>query len=175
MTTNHGSMIFFLLTTMGNYDLLTLLITLSPLRSPIPRLSFHRRRQLGLENISACNGWSMAFAGATIVLCGLAVLSFLVSLIPKIMARTEKKEPAKTDVTAESEKEKPVDHLTADLKTVADLYAPLIKELPSSFDLKQLFEITNKKGFPHPHLTIKRLRNEGVLVSEGKGMFTWKG
>jgi hypothetical protein len=118
----------------------------------------------------------MAFAGATIVLCGLTVLSFLVSLIPKIMALTEKEAPAKTDVTTtEIKKEKPVDHLTADINTVTDLYAPLIQELTSPFDLKQLFEITNKKGFPHPHLTIKRLRNEGILVSEGKGMFTWKG
>ncbi|UCH23428.1 MAG: OadG family protein [Deltaproteobacteria bacterium] len=39
----------------------------------------------GFENIATHNGWAMAAAGAVIVLCGLAVLSFVISQLHKLL------------------------------------------------------------------------------------------
>ena len=44
----------------------------------------------GLDAISATNGWSMAIAGALIVMSGLSVLSFVISQLHKIAALLEK-------------------------------------------------------------------------------------
>ncbi|MEJ2331750.1 MAG: OadG family protein [Desulfobulbaceae bacterium] len=46
---------------------------------------------IGLQAISANNGWSMAFVGALIVMCGLASLSFIISQLHKIIGLFEKK------------------------------------------------------------------------------------
>ncbi|MEJ2270181.1 MAG: hypothetical protein P8Y04_10475, partial [Desulfobulbaceae bacterium] len=45
---------------------------------------------IGLQAISANNGWSMAFVGALIVMCGLASLSFIISQLHKIIGLFEK-------------------------------------------------------------------------------------
>ena len=45
----------------------------------------------GLEAIEHANGWAMAGAGACIVLTGLSVLAFLISMIPRLIELFEKK------------------------------------------------------------------------------------
>ena len=130
----------------------------------------------GLAAISACNGWAMAFTGATIVLSGLAILSFIISLLPKILSLLKKRAsllPDNAQKNQETKSEK-TDFLNADLQTLKQSYAPLVRKLGASFQLSDLFELTKKNALPHPHLSIKRLREEGTLISKGAGLFTWK-
>ncbi|MEJ2730177.1 MAG: OadG family protein [Deltaproteobacteria bacterium] len=136
----------------------------------------------GFENISGNNGWAMAAVGATIVFCGLVVLSFVISQIHKLlklwddrenlMERFKKAAPTaaaveKVDAPVYSERHLPsVDEL-------ADIYRPLVEQLEEPFKISQLFEIANKNDLPHPHLSIQRLQEAGLLVARGDGTFTW--
>jgi hypothetical protein len=136
----------------------------------------------GFENITGNNGWAMAAVGATIVFSGLVVLSFVISQIHKLlklwddrenlMERFRKAAPAaatveKVDAPVYSERHLPsVDEL-------AGIYQPLVEQLEEPFKISQVFEIANKNDLPHPHLSIQRLQEAGLLVARGDGTFTW--
>lgn len=122
------------------------------------------------ELISANNGWAMALAGALIVMTGLSILAFIISQLHRLVAVFEKKEVASVEATPEKIPEKFPDSLDK----VAALYEPLVKQLPESFGLEALFALTQKNNFPHPHLTIRSLREAGLLVAQGEGQFSWK-
>lgn len=136
----------------------------------------------GFENITAQNGWAMAAAGALIVLSGLAVLSFVISQLHKIVdlfetRKTDRqhiRERPKT-VTGES-KPKIVlpDRFPEDIAEAAKLYRSLVEQLGSPFALSELYAIANQHSMPHPHLTITRLRESGFLIPVGGGNFCWK-
>ena len=136
----------------------------------------------GIENITNNNGWAMAAVGATIVFSGLVVLSFVISQIHKILKLWDEREkfierfkkavPAsdaeKVEASVYSERHLPsVDEL-------AGIYQPLVEQLEEPFKLSQLFEIANKNDMPHPHLSIQRLQEAGLLAAEGDGTFSWK-
>jgi len=53
-------------------------------------------------------------------------------------------------------------------------YRKATQDLGTQFALKDLYTIFYHSGFPHPHLTIRSLRENGYLVSGGEGYFTWK-
>ena len=123
----------------------------------------------------------MAAVGALIVFLGLVVLSFAISQIHKILKlwderekfieRFKKKAPAgfaeKVDTPVYSERHLPsVDELTS-------AYKPLVDQLKEPFKLSQIFEIANKNDFPHPHLSIQRLQEANMLVTQGDGTFIW--
>ena len=123
----------------------------------------------------------MAAVGATIVFSGLVVLSFVISQIHKflklwddrerLIERFRKTAPAavveKVDAPVYSER-----HLPS-VEELADIYQPLVEQLEEPFKLSQLFEIANKNDLPHPHLSIQRLQEAGLLVARGDGAFTW--
>ena len=123
----------------------------------------------------------MAAVGATIVFSGLVVLSFVISQIHKLLKlwddrerlieRFRKTAPAavveKVDAPVYSER-----HLPS-VEELADIYQPLVEQLEEPFKLSQLFEIANKNDLPHPHLSIQRLQDAGLLVARGDGTFTW--
>jgi hypothetical protein len=50
----------------------------------------------------------------------------------------------------------------------------LTQEIGDTFDLATLFQIFIQHDDPHPHLTIRSLREQGYLVSTGEGLFSWK-
>jgi hypothetical protein len=135
----------------------------------------------GFVNITSNNGWAMAAVGATIVFSGLVVLSFVISQIHKLLKlwddreklieRFKKTAPAavveKGDAPVYSERHLPsVDEL-------AGIYQPLVEQLAEPFKLSQIFEIANKNDLPHPHLSIQRLQESGLLVAQGDGTFIW--
>jgi hypothetical protein len=135
-----------------------------------------------LENITAANGWAMAAVGASIVFLGLVVLSFVISQLHKIIEYWENRgarksqsiiqpaaaEPAKPDVTIFKKQRLP------EVSELSDTYGPLIEKLDEPFVITQLFEIAKNNDLPHPHLSINRLREAGVLVAQEDGTFTWK-
>jgi hypothetical protein len=134
----------------------------------------------GFEAITAHNGWAMAIAGASIVFSGLVILSLAISQLHKLLTIWENKgnffnRNKRTSVNATEEVldlNLPV-RFPSDINEAARLYHPLVEKLGQPFQLVQLYEVSRKKGFPHPHLTISLLRQAKVLVPEGDGVFFW--
>lgn len=133
----------------------------------------------GLAAINAHNGWAMALAGATIVMIGLAVLSFIISQLHKIVAMVEKKAESPKNATpqkavAEAPPAEEESDLLADLAATARIYRPLTAGLGDTFMLTKLYHILAQENLPHPHLTIRALREAGYLAPAGEGTFAWK-
>ena len=136
----------------------------------------------GIDNITANNGWAMAAVGATIVFIGLVVLSFVISQIHKILEIWEKRDAPKEEqkeavpAAVKTKKITGPEYKPQQIPTVDDLisiYRPLAEQLGETFELSQLFEISNKMELAHPHLSIRQLWEANVLVARGDGTFTW--
>ena len=132
----------------------------------------------GIEAITANNGWAQALTGAIIVMTGLAILATVISILPKIinLFGEDKSVPA---TKASDEKKKPISvntniSMLSNLKDAATLYTPIIESLGETFQLHELYRLFNESDIPHPHLTIKSLREAGYLLPIGEGLFTWK-
>lgn len=130
----------------------------------------------GLENINANNGWAIAVLGAGIVFCGLAVLSLVISQIHRILkffegrekpAQTPRQTAKKVKTAAPSIKRLP------EPKELVSIYRPLVQGLADPFQLALLYEQAAKMDLPHTHISISRLREAGVLTSQGEGVFVW--
>ena len=132
----------------------------------------------GLEAISANNGWAQALAGACIVMTGLTVLSFLISQLHRIVDIVEGKKDKTTaaaDTTAEETQKTVVpEKLPSNLIEAAGIYKSFVDELGSSFKLADLYRLAQDVGLPHPHLSIRGFRDEGLLESAGNDLFSWK-
>ena len=134
---------------------------------------------MGFENIAMNNGWSQAFIGASIVMTGLVILSLAISQIHKLVDFWENRR--KAPQAAESGSPGALDSITAnvphqcpaDISETAALYQPLVDRLGPTFELKDLYRQAAEFDFPHPHITIRCLREAGILESEGEGMFRW--
>ncbi len=125
---------------------------------------------LGLEAISANNGWSMAIIGTCIVMSGLAGLAFIISQLHRIIRLFEKKA-----VVAAVHTEPPADiDILKDIGGAFRAYQLMTADLGESFQLARLYEAFEKKNLPHPHLTINALREAGYLLPLGGGVFSWK-
>jgi len=135
----------------------------------------------GFEAISYYNGWSMALAGALIVFAGLVVLSTTIYIFPKILMLLEKRqiEFEKNHKMQMGDKLKEQQALSlpkqfpSDINEIANLYKPLIEELGETFYLTDLYEISKKYDFPHPHITLAAFRDSEILIPHGEGVFTW--
>lgn len=131
----------------------------------------------GIAAITANNGWWMALTGACIVMTGLATLSFIISQLHKFIEMLEKKkEPAEKDQSEEV----PATDLTAaegdilnDMAAAARIYKPLTANLGEKFSLAELYKAFDKENLPHPHITVRELRNDGYISSAGEGLFKW--
>ena len=136
----------------------------------------------GFDAIEAHNGWAMALAGALIVMAGLTVLSFVISQLHRIVDlleyRRRKHEQTQDDVqTGTGVDAQPViipQPSVEDILESASAYQPLVDRLGPSFQLSELYAVSTKHGLPHPHLTIKSLREAGILIPRGNGEFSWK-
>ena len=135
----------------------------------------------GFEAISYYNGWNMAIAGALIVFAGLVVLSTTIYIFPKILMLLEKRqnEFEKNNKMQMGDNLKEQQALSlpkqfpSDINEIANLYKPLIEELGETFNLTDLYEISKKYDFPHPHITFAAFRDSEILIPHGKGVFTW--
>jgi hypothetical protein len=138
---------------------------------------------MGLENIAINNGWSQALLGISIVMTGLVILSIAISQIHKLVEFWEnraKKSEAEPDAVR-SGTARTVDGLTldvpdqcpADIGQVAALYRPIVEPLGPTFELRELYQNAVRFDMPHPHITIRCLREAGVLLPQGDGRFSW--
>ena len=122
--------------------------------------------------ISANNGWVMAVTGAILVMLGLSALSLIISQLHKIIAFFETQTaPVRLPVVHEAAR--PEIDLIFDLEASAKLYKALSEDLGDRFDLTKLYQIAQKDQFPHPHLTLRTLRESGFLIPTGDGTFSW--
>ena len=129
----------------------------------------------GLEAIQHANGWAMAVAGAGIVLCGLVVLSLLISMIPNLTGFLEKPKPKVTTEEPPPESEIVIpEKLLDDIRGLSSIYIALTEDLGKVFSLVDLHQMARKMGLPHPHLSIRRFREAGLLIPMGEGNFSWK-
>jgi hypothetical protein len=130
----------------------------------------------GLDAIQQANGWAMAGAGAGIVLCGLTVLSFLISMIPRITGAFEKKATPQVETVPTPEQPKNIvpERLPDDNNAAAAIYMASTEDLGTAFTLVELHQKSKAVGLPHPHLSINRFREAGLLVSVGEDRFSWQ-
>ena len=136
----------------------------------------------GIENITANNGWAMAVVGASIVFTGLVALTVVISQIHKLLELWDEREKylqrfKRQSPIQEEEKAEAPDHREHHAPSLDELtatYGPLVEQLEEPFELSQLFEIAKNKDLPHPHLSIKQLREAEILIANEDGTFTWK-
>ena len=132
----------------------------------------------GLEAISAYNGWAMAITGPLIVMAGLTILSIIISQLHKVVAIFDKKAKQTTEPPIKS-KVKSKDEISVpkilpnDILETAKIYQMLIDKLEQPFELSNLYQVAEQNNFPHPILTVSRLRDAGILIREGEGLFIW--
>ncbi len=132
----------------------------------------------GLEAISANNGWAMAIIGPLIVMSGLIILSIIISQLHKLVAIFDKKAKQTTEPPTKS-KVKSKDEISVpkilpnDILETAKIYQMLIDKLEQPFELSDLYQVAEQNNFPHPILTVSRLRDAGILIREGEGLFIW--
>jgi len=129
----------------------------------------------GIEAINHHNGWAMAIAGALIVLFGLALLSFVISQLHKFAALIEnlakkRSQPTETKVETDAAQQRSL----LDINQLRERYRMLTADLGDTFELAKLYEIATESGLPHVHLTIRSLREAGILMPVGKGVFKWQ-
>ena len=88
---------------------------------------FGRSTLYGLAAIQQANGWAMAGAGAGIVLVGLAVLSFLISMIPRLTGLFEEKPQPPVETAVKESKPEPIvpDKLHDDINAASMVYTSL--------------------------------------------------
>lgn len=128
----------------------------------------------GLDAIASAHGWAMAITGICIVMSGLTVLSIIISLLPKAVSLMEKPKPVKELPKPEAPKElEPPDVSPLDIDRLSSRFEPLVRDLGESFQLQKLYEVCRENQYPHIHLSIRTLREAGILVPVGDGVFFW--
>lgn len=136
----------------------------------------------GLEAIAHHNGWMMAVLGAGIVFCGLAVLSFVISQLPKLFSLFEGKSteapaapaPEKAQAAPEVTVDTSVSFASSDPKAIARQIEPIVSTLQEPFQLSDLYRLCREHDLPHPHLSLSCLQRMGFLQPQGDGAFIWK-
>lgn len=150
----------------------------------------------GIEAINEADGWAMALLGILVVFFSLLVLSLIISQLHRILAALEK--PARwfpeyrpsgktsesgsapdsgaatTAGTGKNTAEAP--HPPINLENIgklAEAWSPLLKRLDDPFQLADLYRIAAENDFPHPHLSITRMRQKNILAPVGNRLFTF--
>ncbi len=126
----------------------------------------------GLEAIAHNNGWTIAVTGACIVFAGLGTLSLVISQLHKLVALLDRPPKSQIEVVVKEKVEVPErPDCPTDIHLTLTLYQPLIEELEPEFDLADLYVLAKKYHLPHPHLSIRCLREAGKLQPLGDGIF----
>ena len=133
------------------------------------------------QRIAAENGWSMAALGILIDMTCLALLATIISRVPKVVALIDRagaffqKEKGPEGHPPETGKDAPPydDFSQEGLLKIGGIYKECAADIGETFPLSALYDVSQKKGLPHPHLTIKSMREAGLLLPKGDGKFSW--
>jgi hypothetical protein len=66
------------------------------------------------------------------------------------------------------------DKLPEDIIAAATIFMAFTESLGEDFSLVDLHRKSKEAGLPHPHLSINRFRDAGILISIGEGRFAWQ-
>ena len=131
---------------------------------------------VGLEAISAHNGWAMSVLGISIVFTGLLLLSFAVSQIHKALGfwdnccqRIKKLRQGKNKQNAVT----PDLTLPDDVKESARQFKLLIELTGEPFLLSKLLDFSEKCGLLHTHSSVNNLLKAKLIIPDGMGYFLW--
>jgi uncharacterized membrane protein YcjF (UPF0283 family) len=120
----------------------------------------------------------MAITGILIVMTGLAVLSFVISQLQRIAKLVENKVNQRGQVPQRKQEASETPTVTKsralDLAEAKQRLEPLAAQLGDTFELQHLYELANSGALPHVHLSIRSLRESGVLVPVKNGRFKWQ-
>ena len=133
------------------------------------------------DRIAEQNGWAMAALGITIDITCLAVLAIIISRVPFMIAFSEriggifrKNSLPSPEQPASAPQAVPENDFSVEgARRIAAVYKDCALQLGASFQLPDLYRVSREKGLPHPHLTIKTLRETGLLVADNEGRFQW--
>ena len=126
---------------------------------------------VGLDAITHNNGWTIAITGAGIVFSGLATLAFAISQLHKLIGLLDRSPMAISKVREEKKLVWNRPDCPNNIEMAVRLYQPIIETLPPEFDLADLYQLAQKHHLPHPHLSIRCLRDSGRLISNETGLF----
>lgn len=139
--------------------------------------------EISFGNIAANNGWAMAIVGYVTVICALAILATLISLMPKIILVMDAMSPSKlfakeaaapaAKAQSEAGTASAQDLSVLDPNALVTEYGQYINELNASFELKDLYALAKEKDLEHPHLSITALQEAGKIVPDSDGLFKW--
>ena len=118
----------------------------------------------------------MALAGSIIVMSGLSLLSFIISKLHNVLELLENRKKPDSIEAPSTPEPKPVatvDHDLSNLENSFSCYCDATAGLGNAFTLQDLFTVFQERDFPHPHLTIRTLKEQGFLVPADEGMFSW--
>lgn len=119
----------------------------------------------------------MAATGAIIVMSGLTILSLIISQLYKIISLFEKQkqtEPAAVTTAPSTVLLKAAEaDILNDLDAAARIYKTMTEDQSGSFKLQTLYTKCQHEKIPHPHLTIRALRDAGYLIASGDGTYHW--
>ncbi len=131
---------------------------------------------MGFHLISASNGWAMALTGAIIVMIGLSGLALIISQLHRVLALFETKKTRQGNQPAQdssTDVDIALDWL-GEPEAAARLCQVFTTPLGAAFKLTVLYKELERLDCPHPHLTIRSLRESGLLVPSGEGLFGWQ-
>ncbi len=149
----------------------------------------------GIEAINEANGWNLTILAISVVFISLIILSLIISQLHRILAVWDERTkllpqnlaPEKKDAEEMRKHEgggkgqasptptSPEDiNETTAMWEAAAAWSPLIERLDDPFLLADLYKLAAENDFPHPHLTISRLRYESILVPVENQRFTFK-
>jgi hypothetical protein len=152
---------------------------------PFKSIGYHQGDgpMYGLEAIREAGGWQMAALGVIIVFTSLILLSLVISQLHVFLEFWEKRglrgpdgpPPPATQTTPPVQTLLPHPPISPDdAEGLAAVWSPLVEQLNDPFTLADLYRGAEHNKFPHPHLTINRLRQAGFLIPIGDGRFSWK-
>jgi hypothetical protein len=130
---------------------------------------------MGFHSISIDSGWVVALISLLVVILGLAMRArFLVA---------PRKMPDPPDQSPLSEEQHLIEaepagvgydiNLLDDLSSAAAFCKSLSAAIGEPFKLAVLYHQLAKSSWPHPHLTIRSLREAELLKPAGNGLFAW--
>ena len=96
-------------------------------------------------------------------------------MIPRLSALFEEKVRLSIEPIHEADTTEMVvpEKLPDDITAASTLYAAFTADLGEKFTLVDLHLKCKELGLPHPHLSINRFRDAGILVSAGEERFSW--
>jgi hypothetical protein len=131
----------------------------------------------GLDAISACNGWSLAAVGISIVFTGLVILSLTIAQLHKILAFWENRDQFYARLRKKRDEEPTAEEMCiavpGDIQESVRNFKMLSDRMVEPLSLPKLLESAVLCGVANPHSTLDKLILHDIIVPDGEGYCRW--